>query len=162
VKMPVWIVGVGNVFLGDDGFGVAVVDALRHRPLPAGVCALDFGIRTTHLAFALLDPPALLLVADAASQGGEPGSLYLIDPDLDDEMGISDAHGMDLGTVFATVRALGGRLPPVRIVGCEPLDITEHMGLSNEVERAVGPASELLVALARAELSSMTSREAQS
>jgi hydrogenase maturation protease len=150
----VWIVGVGNVFLGDDGFGVAVVDRLRREALPSGVRVEDYGIRATHLAYALLDPPELLLVVDAASQGEAPGTVYLLEPDTDGAVaGVANAHAMDLGQVFATTRSLGGTLPRIRIVGCEPGFLGEHLGLSAPVERAVETARALLLDLVRSELS---------
>lgn len=139
----VLVAGVGNVFFRDDGFGVAVARALASPPPPPGVVVRDFGIRGLHLAYELLVPPGLLLVVDAVPHGAEPGAVCLLEPDTAASAAAGDAHGMDLPSVFATVRAMGGRLPRVLLIGCEPADIGEGMGLSPAVERAVPAAAAL-------------------
>ena len=141
----VLIAGVGNVFRGDDGFGVAVIAALTapdREPLPAGVVARDYGIRGLHLAYELLDPPQRLILVDAVTRGEIPGTLFLIEPSGWDDTESTDPHGMNVTGVLASVRMLGGELPrDVLIVGCEPLALDETMGLSPVVARAVEPAA---------------------
>lgn len=154
------IVGIGNVFLGDDGFGVEVVRRLASRTLPAGVRVADFGIRGLHLAFELLDhPDDTTILVDATPRGGAPGTVYLIEPDLGQladlagpgeggsgmGSGMTDAHSMTPDAVFALLRSLGGTPGRVLIVGCEPLRCEEEMGLSPPVEAAVGEAVELIL-----------------
>jgi hydrogenase maturation protease len=145
------IAGVGNIFFGDDGFGVEVVRRLARRTLPASALVRDYGIRGLHLAYALLDPCERLIVVDAVARGGPPGTLYVIEPETETDWspagGVHGAHGMDLPSVFSTVRALGGRLPPVRLVGCEAADVDERMELSEAVSRAVDPAADLVCEL---------------
>jgi hydrogenase maturation protease len=144
------VAGIGNIFLGDDGFGVEVVRRLSSRPLPAGVRVVDFGIRGVHLAFELLEHPddATVLV-DITPRGGEPGTVYLIEPDLEAlaaySTGPADAHSMTPDAVFALLRSLGGTPGRVWIVGCEPLSIDEEMGLSPPVEQAVDEAVGLIL-----------------
>lgn len=141
----VLVAGVGNIFKGDDAFGVEVARRLRSRAVPDGVTVADFGVRGLHLAYELLDPPRLLLVADAVQRGGTPGTLYVIEPDCDAcPPATADAHGMDLSSVFATVRTMGGALPRVLLVGCEPEDVGDRMALSPAVARAVEPAADLV------------------
>ncbi len=142
--MNVLVAGIGNVFLADDGFGVAVARRLAAEALLDGVSVVDYGIRGVHLAFDLLDPPELLVLVDAIGRGGAPGTLYVIEPDLEVAAPVGGAHGMDLPSVFASVRSMGGRLPPVRIVGCEPAELGEKIGLSPKVEAAVEPAVRLV------------------
>lgn len=145
--------GVGNVFLGDDGFGVELAGRLARESLPAGVRVEDYGIRGLHLAYDLLEPLELLVVLDATARGGEPGTLYVLEPDPEAlEPCLADAHGMDLGAVFAQVRALGGALPRTRVVGCEPATVAEGMGLSEPVRRAVDAAVDLVRDVLRREL----------
>ena len=116
----VLVAGIGNVFLGDDGFGVAVADRLSRRELSAGVHVEDFGIRGLDLAYALADYEVVLLV-DASPRGEPPGTLYVIEPDLDEgECAGPDAHGMDPARVLALARELGDVPSRVLIVGCEP------------------------------------------
>jgi hydrogenase maturation protease len=117
------VAGIGNVFLGDDGFGVALADRLARRALPAGVEVVDYGIRGMDLAYALHDGWDAVLLLDAAPRGRPPGTLYVIEPDLGDldHLGRAvDAHGMDPVMVLGLARALGGALPRVLVVGCEP------------------------------------------
>ena len=136
----VFVVGVGNVFRRDDGFGVEVVRRLSAEALPDGVAVQDFGIRGLHLAFALLEPPELLVVVDVAARGEPPGTVFVLEPDLDaPSPAVADGHGMDLCAVFANVRGMGGRLPRVLVVGCEPACLDEGMGLSEVVAAAVEP-----------------------
>ena len=144
--MRILVAGVGNLFLGDDGFGPAVARRLLGRALPEGVEVVDSGIAGLHLAYRLLDAPDLLLVVDLVSRGGAPGTLYVLEPETDG-VGLGDAHGMDLPSVFASLRALGGTPPRTRIVGCEPARVDEGMELSAAVERAVDPAAELVYEL---------------
>lgn len=147
------VAGIGNVFFGDDGFGVEVVRRLRDHALPEGVVAADFGIRGIHLAYELLDPPELLVVADTASRGDAPGTLYVIEPERDGwtEAPRADAHGMDLRNVLSSVQALGGAAPRVLVVGCEPADMQERMGLSPVVAAAVDGAVSLILDILKRE-----------
>jgi len=139
------VAGIGNLFLGDDGFGVEVVR--RFGKVPGGVRAVDFGVRGVHLAYELLEPPDLLVLVDAARRGGAPGTIYVIDPSTDPSWTRAvtcDAHGMSIDGIFAMVRELGGAIPKTRIVACEPLAIEERIGLSPVVDRAVQAAIEIL------------------
>jgi hydrogenase maturation protease len=114
------VAGIGNVFLGDDGFGVALAGRLARRELPAGVEVVDFGIRGMDLALALQDDYGAAVLLDAVPRGQAPGTLYLIEPELPDEPGLPDAHGMDPVSVLSLARALGRTPPRTLVVGCEP------------------------------------------
>ncbi len=116
------VAGIGNVFLGDDGFGVAVAGRLAQAELPAGVVVEDYGIRGMDLAYALADYDVVILV-DALPRGQTPGTLYLVEPDIGDEPVEPDAHGMSPVKVLAMARHLGGPMPQVLVVGCEPAEI---------------------------------------
>jgi hydrogenase maturation protease len=148
----VLVAGIGNVFLGDDGFGVAVAEALAASEWPDGVHVEDFGIRGMDLAYALAGYDVAILV-DAVPRGGAPGTLYVIEPELaDDEVGL-DTHGMNPVAVLALARTLGGPLPRVLVVGCEPA--TRMTGeedevvaeLSEPVRAAVGEAVRMVESL---------------
>jgi hydrogenase maturation protease len=151
----VLVAGVGNVFLGDDGFGVEVATRLLDTPMPDGVKVADFGIRGVHLAYELLDGYDALVLIDAVPRGDAPGTLYVIEPDLDaiEPAGVGggpvmDAHGMAPDAVLALLAALGGRLGRVWVLGCEPADVSERMGLSEPVAGAVEEAVRLARRLA--------------
>jgi hydrogenase maturation protease len=113
----VLVAGVGNVFLGDDGFGVEVARAAGRRdPARLGPVG-DFGIRGVHLAYELLEGYEAAILVDAAPRGEAPGTVYVIEPDLDGEPArrsrdgsgvLVDAHGMEPDAVFALLKALGG------------------------------------------------------
>jgi hydrogenase maturation protease len=114
------VAGIGNVFLGDDGFGVALADRLARRTLPAGVEVVDYGIRGMDLAYALHDGWDAVVLLDAMPRGKPPGTLTVLEPDLDDLALAIDAHAMDPVKVLGLARALGGPLPRTLVVGCEP------------------------------------------
>jgi hydrogenase maturation protease len=136
--MRILVAGIGNVFLGDDGFGVALADRLARRELPAGVEVVDFGIRGMDLAYALLDGYEAAVLLDATPRGEAPGSLYVIEPEPDEGAAAVDAHGMDPVKVLALARSLGGGpLPRILVVGCEPLT-----RMSGEEEDLVAELSE--------------------
>lgn len=144
----VLVAGVGNVFFGDDGFGVEVVRQMGELRWPRGVLVRDYGIRGLHLAYELLEPLDLLIVVDALGGGAAPGTLTLLEPSLDTTvLEPSNGHGMNLPVVFNNVRALGGELPPVRIVGCEPASLREGMELSPEVAAAIPRAIDMIRAV---------------
>ena len=143
------VAGIGNIFLQDDGFGVEVGKRLADSELPEGVKVTDFGIRGVHLAYEMLDGHYdTTILIDAAPRGEAPGTVYLIEPDLDNidaqQSASMDAHSMDPQVVFATLKSLGGSPRRVLIVGCEPLVIDDGIGLSEPVGRAVEEAVRLV------------------
>jgi hydrogenase maturation protease len=148
------VAGVGNLFLGDDAFGVEVCRQLAAMRLPTGARVFEAGIRTLHLAYELLEEVDLLVLIDAIDRGLPPGTLVMLEPTVEmlRPMGNGGAHGMDVAAVFSTVRVLGGRLPPTRIIGCQPARIEEGVGLSPVVERAVGEAVTMVRKLLEYEL----------
>jgi len=149
--MRILVAGIGNIFLGDDGFGVEVAKRLRRGSLGEGVDAADFGIRGVHLAYELAGGryDAAILV-DAVARGGEPGTLYAIEPDVGGagagDMG-ADAHTLTPDVVLGWLRRVGA--PPVRVlvVGCEPATVEESMGLSAPVAASVDRAVDMIRAL---------------
>jgi hydrogenase maturation protease len=145
----VLVAGVGNIFLGDDGFGVEVAKRLAAEPVPDRVRIADFGIRGIHLAYELLERKySTTILVDATPRGGKPGTVYLIEPDLDapgaGEVDSPDAHGMNPEAVFALLKSLGGDPGQVFIVGCEPARVEEEIGLSAAVAQAVEEAVGLI------------------
>jgi hydrogenase maturation protease len=144
----VLVAGVGNIFLGDDGFGPEAARRLATRPLPAGVRVVDYGIRGMHLAYDLLDGYDALVIVDAVPRGGSPGDLVVLEVGPEDlGTGDFDGHGMEPTAVLASLGSLGGRLPRTFVVGCEPADVAEGIGLSPPVAAAVDRAVEAVTGL---------------
>ena len=149
------VAGVGNVFFGDDGFGSEVARRLAARSLPEGVSVTDFGIRGVHLAFELSSGYDDAIVIDAVARGGEPGTLYVIAPELGGLSGLGqggaavapDAHGINLDAVFAMTLTLGAAPGRVRVIGCEAKEVVDRIGLSAPVEGAVERAIALLITM---------------
>jgi len=142
------VAGIGNIFFGDDAFGVEVAGRLAGRAMPEGVRVGDFGIRSVHLAYELLDGYDTLVLVDTLETGEAPGTVSVFEPSLDDlPAATMDAHTMDPATVLATLAGLGGEVGHVLIVGCEPEDIDEGMGLSQPVAAAIDIAAETVMDL---------------
>jgi hydrogenase maturation protease len=146
------VAGVGNVFLGDDGFGVALADRLARAALPAGIEVVDFGIRGMDLAYAMQDGYDAVVLLDATPRGQAPGTLYVIEAEVDDDGDELEfeAHGLDPAKVLGLVRALGGQPPRTLVVGCEPrtrmsVDDEELVADLSEPVRLALPEAERLV-----------------
>ena len=157
----VLVAGVGNIFLGDDGFGVEVVKRLAGRELSEGVEVKDFGIRGMDLAYALQDDYELVVFVDATPRGEEPGTVYLIEPEIEDDGEVAlDTHGMDPARVIKLARTLGARPTRTLVVGCEPRLVVSGedydemlMELSEPVRAAVEEAVEMVVSLVEKKIS---------
>ena len=165
------VAGVGNIFLGDDAFGVEVARSLHRRRLPESVSVKDFGIRGFDLAYALLDPWEAVIIVDALPRGEVPGTLYTIQPKLD---GLGDPaspdmamnpHGMHPVRVLNLAASIGTISAQVFIVGCEPNDFGDElegrMGLSSPVQAAVEEASNMIEDLVGRFLATKTLRPVQ-
>jgi hydrogenase maturation protease len=146
------VAGVGNTWLRDDGFGGEVARALEQVELPAGVTVMDAGTGGLDLAYEVMRGYDALVIVDVSQQGGQPGSLYVMEPDEDSVPGsIEDGdainpHGMDPQTVLRFVKSVGAWPGRVVVVACEPADVEEMgWGLSREVREAVALAVELVV-----------------
>jgi len=154
VTKKILIAGIGNIFLGDDAFGVEVVRLLSRRTLPGEVLVKDFGIRGFDLAYTLLDPWHTVILVDALPRNEVPGTLFVLEPDL---TGLGDPgaagmdlnpHGMDPMRVLNLAAALGPVAARILIVGCEPRDFGDElegrMGLSPQVQAALDEASKMI------------------
>jgi hydrogenase maturation protease len=148
------IAGIGNIFLGDDGFGVEVVRELAKAELPEGVEVVDFGIRGYDLAYAIMDGNAATILVDATARGDAPGTLFLIEPNQEElsrlEAEVVDGHSLGPVQVLRLVQSLGGKIAGLYLVGCEPAVLeTEdgQIGLSEPVQAAVPHAVEMIRAL---------------
>ena len=148
MTQTILVAGIGNIFLADDGFGPEVVRHLAspgEPALPDNVHLVDYGIRGMHLAYDLLDGYDALVLVDAFPGHGAPGEVRVLEVGTDD-LGRSgggdqlDAHGMDPVAVLSSLSALGGELPPTYVVGAQPVDLSESIGLSKPMQAAVPEA----------------------
>lgn len=153
------VAGVGNIFLGDDGFGVEVAQRLQHENgLPNETRVVDFGIRGIDLTYALLDGYEFVILVDASPRGGAPGTVYVIEPEpadperVENEDLLLQAHSLDPAKVLCLTRSLGSPVQQVLVVGCEPQCPEENdelpVGLSPPVQRAVDEAVQVVERLA--------------
>jgi hydrogenase maturation protease len=144
------VAGIGNVFLGDDGFGVEVARQLARLRLPAGVEVVDVGVRGVHLAFDLLDGCDLLILVDAAARGEPPGTVSVLEAQPADAAPgapMIDPHSLTPDEVLALLRRLGGQPARTLVVACEPADVSAGMELSAPVRAAILEAVRLVEAI---------------
>ncbi len=146
---------IGNIFLGDDGFGCEVARALAEMNLSPETQVIDFGIRAFDLAFALLEPYQTIILVDTIARGSQPGTIYVLQPAVDAAATsgpeIFDPHSMDPARLLRLAQTLGEITAEIYIVGCEPLDFGEElegrMGLSQPVRAAVPEAATAVIDL---------------
>jgi hydrogenase maturation protease len=157
-RPQILVAGIGNIFLGDDGFGCELATRLSAEPMPDGVTVTDYGIRGLHLAYDLRDSDYdLVVLLDALPRGDEPGTVYLFEPDLSfdrDEVDV-DAHEMHPLAVLALLADLGGEVKRLLVVGCEPAELEERIGLSPVVADAVDKAVQVVGELLQQEISAL-------
>jgi hydrogenase maturation protease len=149
------VAGIGNIFLGDDGFGVEVVKRMAGRHLPDGVQVVDFGIRGMDLVYALLDDYDAVIFVDIAARGQAPGTLSVIEPLLPEDGEVSIVtHGMDPVKVLNLARDLGAPARPTFVLACEPAFVLNGednpdvlVELSAPVTAALDPAVDMIASL---------------
>jgi hydrogenase maturation protease len=159
-KLPdtkkILVAGIGNIFLADDAFGVEVANRLATQSFPPGVRVADFGIRGFDLAYALMDGYETTILVDAYPGQGEPGTLFVVEPDLAEisqdasQPATVDAHAMNPVSVLRMAAGMGAQLKRILLVGCVPATLGPEegqMGLSEPVAAAVDEAVKLVASL---------------
>jgi hydrogenase maturation protease len=154
-EKQILVAGVGNAWLQDDAFGGECARRLEARGVPDGVTVMDFGTGGLDLAYEIMRGYDALVLLDASRQGGEPGTLYVLEPDMEDlsrpieDGDVINPHGMDPQTMLRFVGAIGGFSGRVVVIGCEPgevdvvgLGLTPPVGAA--VERALALVTETL------------------
>jgi hydrogenase maturation protease len=155
LEKQILVAGVGNAWLQDDAFGGECARRLEARGVPSGVTVMDFGTGGLDLAYEIMRGYDALVLLDASRQGGEPGTLYVLEPSMEELAGaiedgdVINPHGMDPQTVLRFVAAIGGFSGRVVVIGCEPGEV-DHVGvgltpaIEGAVERALEVVSETL------------------
>lgn len=151
-EVRILVAGVGNSWLRDDGFGGEVARRLSARTMPSGVAVMDAGTGGLDLAYEVMRGYDALVIVDVSRQGGEPGTLYVMEPDeqsVDGNIADGEAinpHGMDPKTVLRFVKSIGAWPGRVVVVACEPADVSDlGFGLSEQVQGVLDRAVELVV-----------------
>ncbi len=157
------IAGIGNMFLADDGFGVELARRLAERTFPDGVDVADYGISGMHLAYDLMSGYDTTILLDATQRGEPPGTVTILELDTEQRVAEQvdtvappsaiDAHGMQPDMVIDLLRMLGGEPGRMLLVGCEPAEITDRIGLSPPVAAALPGAVRAVLDLLDTELS---------
>lgn len=147
--MRTLIAGFGNELRGDDGFGIEVVQRVGRRVADrSDIDVLEVGTGGLQLAQQLLDPYHRLVVVDAMTRGGEPGTLYVLELESVDEVQDVDLHLATPDRALSVARALGGLPDEVFLVGCEPLEVDElTMELTPAVAAVIEDAVEAVLRL---------------
>jgi hydrogenase maturation protease len=150
------VAGIGNIFMADDAFGIEVAARLANQSFPTGVRVADFGIRGFDLAYALMEGYETTILVDAYPGEGEPGTLFVLEPDLKDlnsagtQQGFIEPHAMNPINVLRMATSMGGQLKRVLLVGCVPATLGPEegqMGLSEPVSSAIDEAVKLINSL---------------
>ena len=133
------VAGVGNVLRGDDGFGPAVTELLDG--LPAGAEVIETGTGGIALLQELMVGCSGLILIDAVERGALPGTLFLIEPEIEDAVHVPDVHLANPARVLSMAKTIGVLPERVVIIGCQPADTEELcQGLSPPVQRALAIA----------------------
>jgi hydrogenase maturation protease len=149
-QKQILVAGVGNAWMRDDAFGGRVAERLSEEGLPPGASVFDFGTGGLDLAYEVMRGYDALILVDISRQGGDPGTLYVIEPEPEeikpiDNGEVVNPHGMDPQTVLRFVKTVGGWPGKVKVIACEPAGAEEMgLGLSPEVEEAVDGAVALV------------------
>jgi hydrogenase maturation protease len=154
MRPRILVAGIGNIFLGDDAFGVEVAQRLLQRELPEEVRVVDFGIRGLDLTYALLDGYEAVVLVDAVPRGGTPGTLYVLEPEISavsDSGPSMEAHDLDPVKVLRLATSMGAKIDRLLLVGCEPTRFSDSdemsTGMSQHVRVAVDEAVALVESL---------------
>ena len=137
------VAGIGNIFFGDDAFGVEVVRRLKAHPLRREISAVDFGIRGIDLSYALLEEYDSVILVDAVRHGGAPGTLYLLEIGEAQTACTPNLHGLDPANALGLAKAMGAKLENIVLIGCEPeafVAESDEVRLSPSVAAAIDSA----------------------
>jgi hydrogenase maturation protease len=142
----VLILGVGNLLLTDDGFGVHVINALRDIPLPPSVRLIEAGI-VSHQLIPEFHSADLLIFIDAVEAGDTPGSIFRFRPEdmqFMSQLKVS-LHDISLIDVLHMTE-LTGKRPETIIIAVQPKDVKScSMELNDEIRAVIPRVIELII-----------------
>jgi hydrogenase maturation protease len=143
------VAGVGNIFEGDDAFGVEVVQSLSARTLPAEVELVDFGICGVDLAYALTGGYEMVVLVDCAQRGHAPGTISVVEPKEEHfpQNTAAMTHNLDPATILKSLAGQEDLCGRIILVLCEPQSLGGDegaIGLSETVAAAIRPAADVV------------------
>jgi hydrogenase maturation protease len=149
----IFVAGVGNQYLGDDGFGPRVIEELLTRELPENVEARDVGLCGITLAPDLSDYDHIIF-ADAVNTGGKLGTIYRTEIKAEEVDGLKpggpnpfniSVHEARLEELLSFAKSIGTLPPTIVVIGCEVLDAQLGEEMSPEVATAIHSAVEIIL-----------------
>ena len=139
------ILGIGNVLMGDEGFGVHFARMMGHEPLRSGVAVLEGGTAGMQLMEAIESHRYVLLV-DATLDNRPPGTVREIKPRFSsDYPAAMSTHDIGLKDLISGLTFLG-KLPEIYLFVVSVAELQPmYIGLSPEVEGALGQVKEKIL-----------------
>jgi len=166
--MHILIAGVGNVLRGDDGFGIEALHLLQRTINIEDVEFFESGIAGISLVQRLMDGFDALIIVDALDRGGEPGQVYVLEPDLQSLANMNtngapvDLHQADPEGVLRLASSLRVLPKQVWIVGCQAVGCDDlGVPLSEPVARALPVTAERVQKIVRSLLANSTAYAAR-
>ncbi len=138
------VIGLGNVFMKDDGVGIRVAKEVMLK-VEGKADVYEYGEMDLSLLGYLRDA-SLIIIVDALRSGRSPGSVskYLFSPDSH-PVEVRNLHSMQLHDLLNLAAQTGVLTCPVTVIGVEPRDVTYGEGLSEEVRSALPAAVEAVM-----------------
>jgi hydrogenase maturation protease len=146
LKEKAVVIGLGNLYMRDDGLGIRVAEALKERNLGESVSIQAYPEMDLTL-IEKLQGTSKVIVVDAVRGGKEPGTVskYTLTPRKGELSELPSLHSLALCDVLDLAMSSGILTCPVVIVGVEPRDDSLGEGLSSEVESALPKAIEAVM-----------------
>ena len=133
------VLGVGNVILRDEGFGVRVAEYLAaHYDFPESVQIVDGGTLGIELT-QFVTGTRRLLVIDSINGHAAPGTLFRFEDDavMEHFQDKISAHEVGIQDVLALLAVTGKKIPEVVVIGAQPYDVEAGVELSEKMRALV-------------------------
>ena len=136
---PVTVLGIGNIILRDEGFGVRAMEYLgEHYTFPQEVRLLDGGTLGPELLHFVTGTEKLLIL-DAVAGDAAPGTVYRFENDavmahFQEKM---SSHEIGIQDVLAWLTVTDHAIPNVVVLGMQPYEVAAGLTLSSEMAAAL-------------------------
>lgn len=132
---------LGNIFYGDDAFGIEVFKRLSKQGLPENIKVQDFGIRGIDLAFEISENYDLVILVDTVKVGAKAGSVLILEPKIKEDFDIF-THDLTPNKALQFAANFENKPKKMLLIGCEPANLEFNDEMSEEVKNAIGKAVE--------------------